>query len=450
MTAVVLAVGAAPVTDAGLRAEVDRLTPQEAAARHLTPQSAPPVRLTTGPEALRATEIAVAEGAQSPTARTEGQILKRLGLFPSEADYGAGAAQAYGYAASPRARYDLLTATLVVPDRPSLEAQRPELVHELAHAVADRRFGLRRTLQLAPDGTRRLDGDATRARLALVEGDAMLTGLEVSDPRESFLGVHELPALAGRLRSIAETGTPNWFVALGQFTHVDGLLFVARVRARRPWSAVDALWTDPPASSEQVLHPEKYDACEAPIAVGESALPSLADAGRPAASDVLGEMVARAWLATAVSPEVAERAAAGWGGDRAGLYAPPPRPDGGPPATLGPVAWLTVWDDAGEADDFARAARTVLARLADADPDVSLDDEPADERAVFASPAGAYALGRTGEAVALLFAAPDPVEPALAEMLAPFRAKVTRRPAPRPRRAAQSGCPRRDRATGPG
>ena len=39
------------------------------------------------------------------------------------------------------------------------------------------------------------------------------------------------------------------------------------VRARQPWSAVDALWRDPPASSEQVLHREKYDACEAPIAV---------------------------------------------------------------------------------------------------------------------------------------------------------------------------------------
>ena len=57
--------------------------------------------------------------------------------------------------------------------------------------------------------------------------------------------------------------------------------------ARGPWSAVDALWTDPPASTEQGLHPEKYDACEAPIAVDEATLPGLPGFGRPTATDVL-------------------------------------------------------------------------------------------------------------------------------------------------------------------
>ena len=103
--------------------------------------------------------------------------------------------------------------------------------------------------------------------------------------------------------------------------HVDGLLFVARVRARQPWSAIDALWRDPPASSEQLLHREKYDACEAPIAVPDSVLPALPGFDRPKASDVLGELVVRAWLSTALPPEIAARAAAGWGGDRAGIYA---------------------------------------------------------------------------------------------------------------------------------
>ena len=100
----------------------------------------------------------------------------------------------------------------------------------------------------------------------------MLAGLELADPRESFLGAHALGALAARLRGAPpRRGAPRpGSRELGQFTHVDGLLFVARVRAHHPWSAVDALWSDPPASSEQVLHPEKYDACEAPIAVDEA------------------------------------------------------------------------------------------------------------------------------------------------------------------------------------
>ena len=164
----------------------------------------------------------------------------------------------------------------------------------------------------------------------------------------------------------SKEGSPSWFAQLGQFTHVDGLLFVARVRAHHPWSAVDALWSDPPASSEQILHPEKYDTCEATLAVDESALPALTGFGRPTASDVLGELVVRTWLESALPPEIAARAAAGWGGDRAGLYAPTPSAsaaDGGAAVPLAPLAWLTVWDDAAEADDFARAARQVLAKM---------------------------------------------------------------------------------------
>ncbi len=268
-------------------------------------------------------------------------------------------------------------ATLLVPDFVPLGAQRATLAHEIAHAVADQRFGLRRFLGLTPDRGPRLDGDAARARLALVEGDAVLAGLELGDPRESFLGAHALGALAVQLRAASEErsqdpsrapsqeSSSSWFAQLGQFTHVDGLLFVARVRAHHPWSAVDALWSDPPASSEQILHPEKYDACEPTLTVDESALPALTGFGRPTASDVLGELVVRTWLESALPPEIAARAAAGWGGDRAGLYAPTPSAtvaDGGASVPLAPLAWLTVWDDAAEADDFARAARQALAK----------------------------------------------------------------------------------------
>ena len=459
MAAVALAASAAPLTDATLRPQLDRLVAAVAAARHLPYAGTLPARAVTREEWSRAVLVAVGEATQSPAMRTEGELLRRLGLPVGQragdagGDFGAGAAEAYGDAAAPRARYDAATGRLLVPDFIPFETQRIDVVHEIAHAVADQHFGLRRLLEVAPDGTSRLDGDARRARLALVEGDALLAGLELADPRETFLGAHELTALAARLRA-AESGAPSWFVDLGQFTHLDGLLFVAGVRAHRPWSAVDALWADPPASTEQVLHPEKYEACEAPLAVDEAALPALPGYGRPAGSDVLGEMVLRSWLALAVSPEVAERAAAGWGGDRAALYRPTPGAapaDGGAPAPGAPLAWTTVWDDAGEADDFARAARQVLARLSGADADAGGEAD----RAVFSSlreassSRGAFALARRGDAVVLLLAAPEPAEATLDAMLEAVRPRATRKAAPRPRRAAQPGCPRRDRAAGP-
>jgi hypothetical protein len=472
VAAFTLAAAAAPLTDATLRPEVDKLVAAVSAARHLPFHGPLPARALGLEELRRATALAVGEGTDNAATRTEGELLKRLGLMPAGTGTGELAAQAYADAATPAARYDAATATLLVPSFLPLGTQREALAHEIAHAAADQRFGLRHFLRLGSEGGPRLDGDAERARLALIEGDAMLAGLELDDPRENFLGIHALGAVADRLRAASDAASPaaldgtspdrapSWFGALGQFTHVDGLLFVARVRAHHPWTAVDELWNEPPVSSEQILHPEKYDACEAPIAVDETALPTLPGFGRPTASDVLGELVVRTWLESALPPEIAARAAAGWGGDRAGLYAPSPSApaaDGGAAQPPAPLAWLTVWDDSGEADDFARAARQVLAKMSKAmsepsngAPTTAGADDDREDRDLFPTPSGTFALARKGEAVALLFAAPEPVAPALTAMLEAAHPRPSRRAAPRPRRAAQPGCPRRDRAAGSG
>jgi len=445
----VLALAAAPLTDVALRPQVDKLVAAVSAARRLPYHGTLPARALGHDEMARATALAVGEGMDNPAARAEDGILKRLGLVPTGSTAGDLAVATYALTAPPIARYDATTGTLLVPSFLPFEAQRNEIAHEIAHAISDQRFGLRHFLRIAPEGEPRLDGDATRARLAIVEGDAMLAGLELADPQENFLGIHALAALAARLRSAPSADPPGWFEALGELTHVDGLLFVAGVRANRPFAAVDALWKDPPASTEQILHPEKYDACEGPIAVDAAALPALPGFGRPSATDVLGEWAIRTWLATALPAEIAARAAAGWGGDRAGIYAPEPvapAADGGSAAPpFAPLAWLTVWDDPAEADDFARAAVQRLAKLAGTD---SPDDDGA--RTVFRTPGGAFALARRDDAVALLVAAPEPTAPALDAMLDAVRPRASRRAAPRPRRAAQPSCPRRDRAAAPG
>jgi hypothetical protein len=309
-----------------------------------------------------------------------------------------------------------------VPDFLPLDGQRIALLHEIAHAVADQRFDLRRFLAPpASETAAPLDGDATRARLALVEGDATLAALDVVDTDGDFLRPTALVALADRLRAAAGEGRPPWLAALSRFIHVDGFLFVAGVRARQPWSAVDALWRDPPASSEQVLHRAKYEACESPIPVPDTVLPAVPGFDRPKASDVMGELVVRAWLSTALPADVAARAAAGWAGDRAAVYQPPSaEPDGGRPPEP-PMAWLTIWDDGGEAEDFARTATMMP---------------------------GAN-VTRRGEAVALFFGTPELAAPALDGMLDSWKAVSKPAKGARPRRAAPPGCPRRDRAAAP-
>ena len=200
VAAFTLALASAPLTDASLRPEVDKLVAAVSAARHLPFHGALPTRALGLDEMRRATALAVGEGLDNAAARTEEQLLNRLGLIPTA--HGSGDLAAATYAlAPPAARYDAATGTLLVPSFLPVGSQRAELTHEIAHALADQRFGLRRFLRLAPDHGPRLDGDAARARLAVVEGDAVLAGLTLADPRENFLGAHALLALAERLRA---------------------------------------------------------------------------------------------------------------------------------------------------------------------------------------------------------------------------------------------------------
>jgi hypothetical protein len=411
----------APLTDAAVRVEVDGLVSQVTTARRLSFRGTLQARAITRDAAEAQIAAALAARVTTSNLGAEEQILKRLGLLAASADYAK--LWAAGAAAAPVATYDPAAQRLLVPDFLPLEGQRVQLLHEIAHAIADQRFDIRQFL--APP-TLHLDGDTTRARLALVEGDATLTAMEVVDGSGAFLRPTALGGLADRLRAAAGEGHPPWLAELNRFVHVDGFLFVAQVRARQPWSAIDALWRDPPASSEQILHREKYDACDSPIEIPESVLPALPGFDPPRESDVLGELVMRAWLETVLPAEIAARAASGWGGDRAALYKPVVvGPDGGVPApgstALPALAWLTVWDDRGEADDFSRAA---------------------------AAAAGEANVQRRGDAVALWFGPAEPAAQALGGLLDGWRTRPPGKGGPR-RRAAQPGCRRRDRAAAP-
>jgi hypothetical protein len=421
-----------PVSDADMRAATDRLLVEVGHVRHIAPRGALERRVETRAEARARREAELGAAAADPELAARVRLWEHLGLLPA----GATPARFLGAPldAAPTASYDALARRLAVPDWIPLADQRPALAHALAHALADQRFGVRDLLGIDLEGRHHLDGDAERARVAVVEGDAAVTALELDDPRGALTGGHALPALAGEIGAVpGPRAAAAWPRAIATFAHADGLTFVARVRSRAPWSAVDVLWADPPRSSEQVLHPEKYDARERPVAVPPPeprALPDdLRNGWRVAADDVIGELGARTWLATAVAGIIAERAAAGWGGDHAALFVPAAEP--GPDASVAPgpfVVWSTVWDDLTDAEDFARAAAAVLAALAHGAA-ADADDDP--HRFVARGPGGVFALVWRGAAVGLLVGAPEAALGTLDTLVGKVPEKK-RAPSPRP------------------
>jgi hypothetical protein len=118
---------------------------------------------------------------------------------------------------------------------------------------------------------------------------------------------------------------------------------------------VDEAFANPPQSTEQILHPERYWDDDVPVEVTLSDLEAgLGDGWTESGQNVLGELGLRLTLAEHVGPAAAMRATEGWGGD---LYLVLQNED----ADTHAVVIQTIWDDQDEADEFWELYQTMMA-----------------------------------------------------------------------------------------
>lgn len=137
---------------------------------------------------------------------------------------------------------------IVAEDRNAPVIDEYVLVHELTHAAQDQHFDL----EAGYRNSTTLDG--LNGRLGLLEGDANYVAYRY---QERCDGVWQCVATPG---SDGPTADFNVGIYLGGYNpYSDGPSLVATLRERSgDWSAVNAAYTDPPVSSEQVIHPERY------------------------------------------------------------------------------------------------------------------------------------------------------------------------------------------------
>ena len=218
------------------------------------------------------------------------------------------------------------------PESPIL---RSLLVHELTHALQDRRLPLFKEMT-----ARAGDRDASLALQSLLEGEAVLVmalaagDLDRLPPAERNRRLDQtLAAYGGDMASLMPDAPP-FFVHDLLLPYRAGLRFVLDAYKRGGWKAVDALYERLPCCMEEILHPEKPGRCPTLREAAKSvALPGL----EFRVSDTLGETGFEYLLATRLPAERAVNAARGWDGDAALLFRGP----GGDT-----VAWLTRWDTA--------------------------------------------------------------------------------------------------------
>jgi hypothetical protein len=226
----------------------------------------------------------------------------------------------------------------VVSDRAQFGPQeKATFAHEYTHALQDQYYDLR---TLAPKHP--TNDDRALAIQALVEGDAVLLQRLWA---QSNLSQDELAQLTQGGGNSQLFQAPPFVREELLFPYTAGFSFVRQLYQNGGgYAAVDAVYHDPPESTEQVLHPEKYRAKEPPVEVSLPDLSATLGPGwRQINSNVLGELQLRLVLQQLTDQTRAVQGASGWGGDRWQLL----EKDGRQALVI-----KTVWDTPNDARKF--------------------------------------------------------------------------------------------------
>ena len=130
------------------------------------------------------------------------------------------------------------------------------LAHELTHALQDQHFHIEQMMDAVKD-----NDDRALALKALAEGDATLSGfgyvngnLDNATLNTILLRLANLPKTLAAQSGNVQLGLSAPMV----FQYYDGSRFVAYGYRRGGWSAVDAIYHDPPQTTLQIMRPELY------------------------------------------------------------------------------------------------------------------------------------------------------------------------------------------------
>jgi hypothetical protein len=423
----------APPSREALLQQADQIEGKVAQLRNLTVKA--PIRKAVKDKDELRRYITAKLDQESPAAELErdARTLARLGLLPEGYPYRAAVLdllteQIAGF-------YDNDTQELNLIADGDLASQEIVAAHELYHALQDQHYDLKR-LQGPEEGLLSADHneDLSLARSSLIEGDATIVMIDYLSFQGGLFGpggsLLDQPTMAsmiqGQLTSFssmpsespAMAAVPKWMQESLVFPYVAGLGFVIAMREPGSWARMDRTYADPPQSTEQILHPERYLSRDVPTLVTlDHERLGRALGGDKAWTAVdhvaMGEFQLGQWLehhltpaqaAQAASPSARplpnpKKAADGWDGDR--LYSFEEAD------TLRTVlVQVSIWDTPQEAQEFVEALGA-MTRARRPDASRTTQGGPLGGLDCFSEPAERTFIERWGEWVLYVDGLPD-------------------------------------------
>ena len=225
--------------------------------------------------------------------------------------------------------------------------ERLTYAHEYTHALQDQAYDIRDGLQYNNDACE-ADSERCFAIQALIEGDATLlqeqwlrtfAGDEDRSDLLEFFADFDMPVF---------DSAPAYIQSELTFPYFWGLNFIRTLYLDGGWAAVDTAYQNPPLSSEQILHPERYPKDPPVDLVSPNVSDALSSGWEKTVHDVLGEWATRMVLDEYLPIDEASLAAEGWGSDLL-LFFYQEEDD------VDALVLITQWDTMRDAHEFSAA-----------------------------------------------------------------------------------------------
>jgi hypothetical protein len=287
------------------------------------------------------------------------RVYKRLGFLPESIDFAAALAD---YARLQRIFYYEARKGLVVttPDAAQLArammaepSRRPEeipVVLALTRALQEQHFHWQEKLKRVSVEDRKLAFRAVAAGDALLVASAYLRELQpAAKPPDSSQTMEKWATALDKRAS----HLPDLLRYKLVFPYRQGSRFVQWAYAAKAWPGVNALFADPPFSTSQILHPEKYYVKrENPLYLSSAGLARQMKESA-AVDQTWGAYLIQFLLSSTLSSQAVAQIAAAWTGDQLSAY---------PERENFLTAWVSAWKSEDDARLFYRAYQTVLER----------------------------------------------------------------------------------------
>lgn len=285
-------------------------------------------------------------------ARQDVLVLSLLGLMPADFDLKNFYNELYSEQIA--GFYDSETREIFVIKGGTFGiSEKMTYAHEFTHVLQDQTYGFDEGLNYNEESCE-ADSERCAAIQALIEGDASWTEILWFQTYATRSDIQDLLQVYEDYDSPIFNDAPPYIQADLLFPYEKGFSYVEYLYNQGGFDAVDAAYLEPPLSTEQILHPERYPWDQPQLVSLPNLAETLGEGWLLFDQNVMGEwytylILSQSYNETYRIPEdQAIKAAEGWGGDAYAFYLNEDTDE---------VIFILdmVWDSLMDADEFAVA-----------------------------------------------------------------------------------------------